>query len=102
MALLEPVHELPHQAVGFLFGCFIVGFVFPVFKPYHHHPSGDGTARAAEAGETAAKAARHLERQIRIETRLTGETRQYRLRSVEPLFEEFQSCLNLVHASSLR
>jgi hypothetical protein len=23
------------------------------------------------------------------------------LRSVEPLFEEFQSCLNLVHASSL-
>jgi hypothetical protein len=100
MTLLEPVHELSHQAVGFLFGCFIIGFYLPVFKSYDHHPPGDRTARSAQATKPATKPACHFERQIRVESKLTGETRQGRLCSVKSLLENFQSCLNVAHASS--
>jgi len=101
MAFLEPEQELPYRTVGLFFGCFVIRLVLPVLEAYHHHRAGDCAARPAETGEAAAKAACRLERYISIETELVGETRQYRLRSVEPLFEEFQSCLNLSHASSL-
>ena len=77
MALLEPVHELPHEAVGFLLGCLIVGPVVAVLEPYYRQSSGDCATRAAEACEAAAKATRNLERQIPIESKFTGETRQY-------------------------
>jgi hypothetical protein len=101
MALLEPAHEFAYQAVGLLLGRLIIGFDLSVFKSYDHDPPGDYTARAAQATKPATKPARHFERQIRVESKLTGETRQSRLCSVKPLLEDFQSCLNFAHASSL-
>ena len=76
MALLEPAHELPHRAVGFLFGRVIIRFVRAIPEPYCHNPPGNHTARATQAPKTAAKTARQLERQVRIESRRPDETRQ--------------------------
>jgi hypothetical protein len=99
--LLKCTHEVDDHLIRLLFVEIGPTGILAIFRPNHHNPASDGTARLLPASHACAKSARNPVRGLFGQAGLIQECRNDGLRAIEAILKNADGHFGLFHLELL-